>query len=395
MPNYLPFLFVLAIFAIILRDDTVITLFYLLTGVYFVGRWWRDRSLKAVRFTRKYTDRAFLGETVTVRLEVENSDWLPVVWLRLHDSLPVELAAHRVFQEVVTLGPRERREFTYTLESYKRGYYRIGPLLIYTGDLLGLAEEHHRQGPADSLIIYPHIIPLTSVSLPSHSPLGTLRHTQPIFEDPTRVTGKRDYVSGDSLRRVDWKSTAITGRLQVKQFEPSIALETVIVLNLNAAEYEARSRYDASELAVVIAASLANWVAGKKQAVGMVVNGTDPLSGDRRPAPLPARKGRQHLMRLLDVLARIKLAEDAGPLPEVLRRESVRLPWGTTLVIVTGMADEALFDALFQARRGGLDAVLILTSAAAGFEETKRRVARMGIRVYHLTREQDLDIWRH
>jgi uncharacterized protein (DUF58 family) len=174
--------------------------------------------------------------------------------------------------------------------------------------------------------------------LPSHSPLGTLRHTQPIFEDPTRVMGKRDYVSGDSLRRVDWKATAVSGRLQVKQFEPSIALETVIILNLNAAEYEVQSRYDASELSIVIAASIANWVAGKKQAVGMAVNGADPLSDERRPAPLPARKGRQHLMRLLDVLARIKLAEAGSPLPEMLRRESVRLPWGTTLVIITGMA---------------------------------------------------------
>jgi len=394
MPDYLPFLFVLALFAIILRDDTVITLFYLLAGVYFVGRWWRDRSLKGVRFKRHFTDRAFLGERVTVRLEVQNTHWLPVVWLRLHDSLPVELAAHRFFQEVVTLGPLERREFTYSLEGYKRGYYRIGPLLTYTGDLLGLSEEQDRSGPPDYLTVYPHIVPLTSLSLPSHSPLGTLRHNQPIFEDPTRVTGKRDYISGDSLRRVDWKATAVAGRLQVKQYEPSIALETMIVLNLNAAEYDVRSRYDASELAIVIAASIANWVAGKKQAVGMVVNGADPLAGDRRPGTLPARKGRQHLMRLLDVLARIKLAEGCTSLPQVLRRELVQLPWGTTLVIVTGTADEALFDALFQARRGGLDAVLILTSPVARFLDTKRRVERMGIRVYHLTRELDLDIWR-
>ena len=394
MPDYLPFLFVLALLAIILRDDTVITLFYLLTGVYFVSRWWRDRSLRAVRFKRVFVDRAFMGEQVTVRLEVENSDWLPVVWLRLHDSLPVELAAHRFFQEVMTLGPHERREFTYTLETYKRGYYRIGPLLLYTGDLLGLSEEQDRYGQPDYLTVYPRIIPLTSLSLPSHSPLGTLRHTQPIFEDPSRVTGKRDYLSGDSLRRVDWKATAITGRLQVKLLEPSIALETMIVLNLNPADFEARSRYDASELAIVIAASIANWVAGKKQAVGMVVNGADPLTGDRRPGPLPARKGRSHLMRLLEVLARIKLAEASSPLPDVLRRETVHLAWGTTLVIVTGVADEALFDALFQARRGGLDAVLILTSPVAGFEETRRRVERMGVRVYQLTREQDLDIWR-
>jgi hypothetical protein len=92
------------------------------------------------------------------------------------------------------------------------------------------------------------------VRLPSRSPIGTLRHTQPIFEDPSRVRGKRDYTTGDSLRRVDWKATATTGRLQVKQFEPSIALETALFLNLNADEYLQRTRLDATELAIVIAA---------------------------------------------------------------------------------------------------------------------------------------------
>ena len=329
-----------------------------------------------------------------MRLEVANTGWLPVVWLRLHDSLPVELAAHRFFQEVMTLGPHEHRQFEYTLVTYKRGYYRIGPLMLYSGDLLGLTGEQDRHGVSDYLTVYPRIVPLTSLSLPSHSPLGTLRHSRPIFEDPTRITGKRDYVTGDSLRRVDWKATAAIGRLQVKQFEPSIALETVILLNLNAAEYPVRSRFDASELSIVIAASVANWVAGKKQSVGMVVNGADPLNADRRPSALPPRKGRQHLMRLLDVLARIKLAEAELPLPELLRRELVNLSWGTTLVIITGGADEALFDALFQARRAGLDAVLVLTSPVAGFETIERRVERFGFPVYQITREQDLDMWR-
>ena len=55
-------------------------------------------------------------------------------------------------------------------------------------------------------------------------------------------------------------STAVAGRLQVKLFEPSIALETAIFLDLDANVYSLRARYDISELAIVIAASLANWV---------------------------------------------------------------------------------------------------------------------------------------
>ena len=100
--------------------------------------------------------------------------------------------------------------------------------------------------PAQYLTVYPRIVALNSIQIPSRSPQGTMRHTQPIFEDPTRVLGKREYVAGDSLRRVDWKSTAVTGRLQVKLFEPAISLETLIFLNLNAEDYHYRSRIDST-----------------------------------------------------------------------------------------------------------------------------------------------------
>ncbi len=116
--------------------------------------------------------------------------------------------------------------------------------------------------------------------------MGTLRHHQPIFEDPSRIFGKRPYVSGDSLRRVDWKATASTGQLQVKLFEPSIALETEIFLDLNTEAYEFHSRASATELAIVVTASLANWVVRARQSVGLVTNGLDPLAQDGLPPRL-------------------------------------------------------------------------------------------------------------
>ena len=88
------------------------------------------------------------------------------------------------------------------------------------------------------------------------------------------MRGKRDYVASDSLRRMNWKASASTGRLQIKQFEPSIALQTEIFLNLNASEYVTKHRIDATELAIVVAASLANWAVIQKQAVGLTTNGS-------------------------------------------------------------------------------------------------------------------------
>jgi uncharacterized protein (DUF58 family) len=387
------FLIVLAIIAAILRADFVLILIYILLGVYTVGRWWSQRALKAVSVSRTFNHRAFLGEKVQVFLEIANSGRLPVVWLQLHESLPTALSLAGSFQQVVSLGPGERMKFEYLLMGRKRGYYDVGPLKLYSGDIFGLSAERERLMQGDHLIVYPKIIPLTKVSLPSHSPLGTLRHKQPIFEDPTRVLGKRDYVAGDSLRRVDWKATATTGRMQVKIFEPSIALETAIFLNLNVSEYSYRTRFDVTELGIIVAASLANWVTGMRQSIGLNTNGIDPLQEDAYSQPVPPRHGRAHLMRILDVLARIQAAE-TFPFVQLLHQQVVHLSWGTTLIVITPQIDDDLFDALFQARRAGLNAILVPCGPVAGLSELRQRAKYFGFPLFHILRERDLDIWR-
>jgi uncharacterized protein (DUF58 family) len=290
----------------------------------------------------------------------------------------------------------------------KRGFYTLGPLFAATGDLLGLAGEQRWQSAADHVTVYPRIVQFARLKLPAHSPMGTLRHNQPIYEDPTRIFGKRDYTAGDSLRRVDWKASAAAGRLQVKQYEPSISLTTMLALNMNAAEYDQHTWRDATELAIIIAASLANWVVSQKQTVGLLTNGLDPLAREEAAdnpqsfRPLPPRKGRAQLTRLLEALARLQAAE-TEPLAALLSRESAALPWGTTLVLITGQVDDRLFDELFRLRRGGLNAVLILAGKAPGatgkasgrsLRDIKALGEHFGFPVYHFRNELDLDAWR-
>ena len=388
------FLIIVVVLAAVLQQDFVLTLFYFVVGSYAVARWWSGRALKSVLVQREFNNRAFINDKITIRLTLINSTYLPVVWLRLADSMPVEIVGAEVFRRVLTLGPHARRSYEYVLQPGRRGYYQIGPLFLYSGDVLGLAEERARQGSIEHLTVYPRILPFTEIKLPSRSPMGTLRHHQPIFEDPTRIRGKRDYVAGDSLRRVDWKSTAITGRLQVKLFEPSIALETAIFLNLYDEDYYYRSRNDATELGIVTAASIAAWVIGKKQTIGLVTNGIDILSDDGSPAPkLPPEKGRSHLMRILDVLARIQMTK-SNSFVQLLQRERPRLAWGTTVILVTGNADHAVFDELFQMRRAGLNVVLILCGHVIEADDIKHRAQHFGIPVHQFTSEKDLDVWR-
>jgi uncharacterized protein (DUF58 family) len=387
------FVFILAFIAVFLRADFAVTLVYLFLGVFIAGRWWSRKALSSVNATRTLSKRAFQGERVLVRLEIRNTGFLPAVWLQIHDSLPAQLTVTGLFSQVISLGPGRKMNFEYMLEGRKRGYYQVGPLTFHSGDIFGFSGEQQRSLPADYLTVFPKIVPLTRVSVPSHSPLGSLRHSQPIFEDPARVKGKRNYVAGDSLRKVDWKSTAATGRLQVKMFDASVALETAIFLNLNSTEYNFRSRLDYAELAITVAASLANWITGLRQAVGLATNGLDPLQEEGLSRVLLARRGRGHLIRILDILARVQMGETV-PLIQLLRKEKIHLSWGTSLILITPQIDDALFDELFQARRAGLNAVLIPCGPVAGFSEVRRQAAAFGFPLYPVLNERDLDMWR-
>ncbi len=409
MSLYIPiFLIVLAFLAVFFKANFVLILTYLLIGVYFIGRWWGTRALKEVGGQREVPSHVFFGEKIPVKLVIRNKGFLPVVWLQLQESFPVELRTNlRSLVEVISLRPKAVETYSYTLEGRKRGVYPIGPLFLSSGDIFGLGEPETRQIPANFLTVYPKIIPLVQVNLPSRSPMGTLRHHQPLYEDPTRVRGKRNYVSGDSFKNIDWKATASSGRLQVKIFEPSIALETAIFLNLNAEDYERHSRIDASELAIVVSASLANWIIRKKQSVGLFTNGIEPILQEnihspslvsglpfQNPLPIPPRHGQSHLMNILEVLARIQVAETYS-LTQTIFRETSNLAWGTTLLVITPKFDDAFFESLFHADRSGLKSVLIPCGPVSGVENIRKKADYFGFPLFQVFNERDLDMWRN
>ena len=385
-------LVVLLVVAAIVKGGFAFTVFYLFLGIYIISLIWTRQSARNLTCERKFEKRAFYGEEIPVKLQIRNKGWLPIPWLYIYESLPFELSGGNFIKRLISLGPRSAMQIDYKLSCYKRGFYSVGPFTTKYGDTLGMAEVQELEKEADTITVYPRIVPLASVGLPSRSPIGTLRHHQPIFEDPSRMRGKRDYTHSDSLRRVDWKASAAVGRLQVKQFEPSISLQTVIFLNLNYREYP-RHYIDATELSIVVASSLANWVVEQKQSIGLVTNGVDPHIDNRRVKPIFPDKGRSQLIRILDTLARIQ-GKDTESINSLLNRESPNLPWGTTIVVITGEVTDALFDQLFQVKRRGQNVTLMITGHSANIKLARKQARQFGFPIYAFANEKSLDIWR-
>ena len=393
MPHLLGFIIGLFLIAALFRVDFFFYLLYVFFGVYFLSRLWTERALRNVTFEREHVTHAFLGERVPVKLRIRNRGALPLPWLRIHESLPIQLKSPNFYRCVLSLLPYEEKALTYELDCRRRGYYPLGPMVASSGDLFGVGGCQRRVESADVVTVYPRIVALTSLSLPAQTPFGSLVAKQHVFEDPARMIGIREYQTGDSMRNIHWKASAATSVLQVKRFQPAISIEAQVFLNLNRDEYTRTRAGTATELAIVTAASIANYLIEKRQTVGLSCNGLDPLMQEAETIALPPRGGREQLMHILDILARIR-ASEGRPFADVLRQASLHMTWGGTGIIISSDADDVVFDNMILMKRSGFHVVLILVDPRTPFVGIQHRARDVGIRAYQIWQEKDLDVWR-
>lgn len=383
------FLLVLLVLALLFRVPLFVTVVYFLIAVYIISRLWVRHTVDHVRIRRSFLNRAFLGDVVDVTIQVENLSRVPVPWVEVTDSAPNEVRATASPTHVFSLGPHERQRLTYRLNCGKRGYYLLGPLYFNTGDLLGIQQEELTMNRLESLVVYPRVVSLERLRLQALAPQAALAATSPLIEDPARIMGVRSYQRGDSPRRMHWPATARLGALTVRQYEPAISRETMIFLDLNGDDYG--NRYDGTEMAIVAAASIANHIVTReKLPVGFMTEAHDPLAdGERRRVALPPRSGRGQLISILEVLARVSMTKETD-FAGALRRQSVSLPWGASILAITGERGEELMETLFFLRRGGFAVSLILIRPYGWTRQEEPVPAGIPVRVVTVDRDLEL-----
>jgi uncharacterized protein (DUF58 family) len=345
--------------AALLRSELFFYLLYVVVGLQVLARVWLRRGIQRLTWRRAAPKAAFPGEALTVEVEVLNNSLLPIPWVSLHESIPASLRSPPMINEVVSLGAKERHTLSYTLVGRQRGYYRLGPLTLRTGDVLGLGEQTVYAQAQDALTIYPRVLSLGELGLPATLPYGTLATRQRLFTDPARPAGVRPYQPADGVRQIDWKSTAHAREPLVRRYQPAIALETLIALAFSREEYGQRYAFDVMERALIAAASIGANLVERSQMIGLCTTGIDPATGTQA-TPIKIGSGRAHLITVLGALGRLEVAQE-GALPPLIQRASTQLGWGSTVVVLTGQRDTALLASLLPLKRRGLNVALIMT----------------------------------
>jgi uncharacterized repeat protein (TIGR01451 family) len=368
---------------------------YVLLGLLLVSRV-LARSWTENLSAERHCDRveADVGETIAVEVTVRNGGALPVPWVLLEDMLPAKaLVENRLWIRVkkkrlklAMLWSKGTTTLRYQIEFRVHGYFQVGPLVLESGDLFGLHRRYRLGTEPHFVLVYPKVVPLEGYDLASRRPVGEVRLTHRLYEDPTRIAGVRQYEAGDPLNRVHWRATARTGVLHSKLYEPSTIAGLTVLLDFHEAGYPARGEPYRSELAVTAAASLAHAVYQLGQQVGLVTNGRDAADRIRQegwahdyrtraealksagmqeesdrlqPLVVETRRGPEQFQRILQTLARVELT-DGLTLSQLIVETASRLPRDATVVAILSEASAETALALGNLRRRGHAVVAIL-----------------------------------
>ncbi|MCC9608850.1 DUF58 domain-containing protein [Blastopirellula sp. JC732] len=334
------------------------------------------------------------GDAIAVNVTVTNTGALPIPWLLVEDTLPRRATLHRPPAletsgdriTLASLGPRKSKSFYYQLRCNRRGYFPIGPAMLETGDLFGLYRLFRVLAPPDYLQVLPKVIPLDGFDIASRRPMGEIKMTHRLFEDPTRIAGVRAYQAGDPINRVNWSATARTGVLHSKVYEPSSIAGATIVLDFHKDSFAPQHEPIRSEMAISLAVAIAGAVQETGQQVGLVTNARDAAERIKRetlvtevksraearsvanveknndhlvPQLVQTRRGNEQMALIRKMLARAEMT-DGLTMSQLITETVSRIPRDATVIAVLTETTVETALALGNLRRAGYTVTAII-----------------------------------
>ncbi len=290
-----------------------------------------------------------VGDRLRVTYTLRNTGRLPKPWLEVHNptTLPGGLAGR-----ALSLGSRSERSWLVREELLRRGHFRIEPLMIRTGDPFGFFEASAAVGQGITLVVYPRIDRLPLWRLPPANIEGAHASPERTLQTTPLATAVRPYAPGDAMNRIHWRSTARLGEIQVKEFDLEQTADAWLFLDLEASGAVGEGDRSTTEVAVRVAASIADKAVGENRAVGMTVNA-------HRLTMLPADRGSRQRLKILQLLAAVE-ADGVTPLAESLVTGLGRLRRGMTAVVITSSTDPSFVRPLATLRGRGIGCVVVL-----------------------------------
>jgi uncharacterized protein (DUF58 family) len=353
----------------------VFAILYALTGyrgwlVFFLGTagaWllaalWVRSLEQGLSIERKiHLAWATVGDSLHEQLKVINNSWLPAIWVEIVDTSVTLAAPIRLVSDVAPHASRTRHP---SHLCRRRGLYTLGPTRLRTGDPFGIYTLTLHDQHSSTVLVTPPLLPLTQLRISPGGWAGDQRRRRGALERDISDAGIRNYVPGDSLRRIHWHASAHYDTLIVRQLEAATSGDWWIFVDLDAAVQAGTGQDSTLELCVVLAASLAMRGLKEHRRVGLALAGPGLVWLEPRADPA-------HRWRILRALSMAEAGRHSLAGLMALGRPAQT----ATLIAITPTTDPAWVAAAGRRRRGSNMTALLVDPTDFGRPIGQGRVA--------------------
>ena len=200
----------------------------------------------------------------------------------------------------VKVPPKTRSTLSYPFVFESRGLKPLSGLILSTRYPFGLFVKWLTIPSREEVLVYPYVADLKQEPARAANLLGHL----PTFEKGpgSEFHGLRDYIEGEDLRLVHWKTSARAGRLMIREWEREGLNQVALILDNLLPEGEGNAFALRLEKAVSLAASLAFYFIEENYYVRLLT----------RSDQTPWGRGPDHLWTILELLALLSATKDEG-----------------------------------------------------------------------------------
>ena len=282
--------------------------------------------------SRQASAKAVEDDILEIETEIRNRWLLPVFNIVIEENLSCAFPEERNKRLLIEyLGASSFLKVKYNCQCFRRGRYKIGPLIVYFFDPFSLFFFKKIYRVYSDLYVYPKTFniqkfpPLTKGALPWFG-IDTTR----VSGDEDEFFGVREYKEGDPIKKIHWISTARKNRLIVKEFQRQSFYRATVIFNLEKEKNFGAGKNSVAEYIIKIVASTAKHLIEKGVSLEIIAHAGEIVH-------IPFNKGPGHLEDILRFLA-IARAESRVSLGEIFQEFSRYILNDSSLIVI--MTDE-------------------------------------------------------
>ena len=362
----------LLILALSFQDWQLAVLVLPIAALFFLTNAWGFPETVDIKLERRIIPAESFGEgDVRVEARVQNRGREGLGNVEIHEALSEKLVPAKGTNRVqVSLGPGDALELSMECPNPGRGHHRVVPLTVHARDVFGLYLVERRLDP-EIMAVMPRPERVRGTALRP-------RHVGPWSGAiPARTSGAgsefyslRGYVSGDDLKRINWKASARANRLIVNETEAERTTDVMVVLDTDVTFFQS-SEKELFERSVRAAASMSSLLLRQGNRVGLI------LQGEERGIVPPAFGKRQE-RRILYLLATAKPGRALISTSYVITLLArLMLPARAQLVIISPLLEPDITEGIRELVVAGYSVVVLspLPMEPTGFQSEPEKLA--------------------